>query len=71
MICVLCLQAQAPQEDDFHVDQNIPPDFSQQDSSASSAFPAREAAAGFKGAFKKVANGIAGDTPNLMCFTGM
>lgn len=34
--------------------------FTRQDSASSSAVPGKEAAAGFKGAFKKVANGIAG-----------
>lgn len=34
--------------------------FSRQDSASSSTLAGREAAAGFKGAFKKVANGIAG-----------
>ncbi len=49
-------------DDEFDVGQSIPyqhGQFPRQDS-ASSALPAREAAAGFKGALKKVANGIAG-----------
>ena len=34
--------------------------FSRQDSASSSTMPGKEAAAGFKGAFKKAANGVAG-----------
>ncbi|KAL0049997.1 hypothetical protein WJX82_002413 [Trebouxia sp. C0006] len=55
-------QVQTPMDDEFDVGQSIPyhhGQFPRQDS-ASSALPAREAAAGFKGALKKVANGIAG-----------
>lgn len=57
------MQVQTPMDDEFDVGQSIPyhhGQFPRQDS-ASSALPAREAAAGFKGALKKVANGIAGD----------
>ncbi|DBA85094.1 TPA: hypothetical protein ACH3X2_005818 [Trebouxia sp. C0005] len=55
-------QAQTPVDDEVDVGQSISyqhGQFPRQDS-ASSALPAREAAAGFKGALKKVANGIAG-----------
>ncbi len=57
------VQVQTPMDDEVDIGQSIPyqhGQFPRQDS-ASSALPAREAAAGFKGALKKVANGIAGD----------
>lgn len=57
------VQVQTPMDDDVDMGQSIPYQhghFPRQDS-ASSALPAREPAAGFKGALKKVANGIAGD----------
>ena len=57
-------------EEDFDMDQSIPDQqgggFPTHDS-ASSALPAREAPGGFKGAFKKVANGIAGTTAMYCC----
>ncbi len=56
------VQLQTPMDDEVDIGQ-VPyqhGQFPRQDS-ASSALPAREAAAGFKGALKKVANGIAGD----------
>ena len=58
------VQVQTPMDDEVDIRQSVPyqhGQFPRQDS-ASSALPAREAAAGFKGALKKVANGIAGDT---------
>ena len=59
------VQVQTSMDDEVDIRQSVPyqhGQFPRQDS-ASSALPAREAAAGFKGALKKVANGIAGDTP--------
>lgn len=45
-----------PQQQDSNSDRY----FTRQDSASSNLLPGKEAAAGFKGAFKKVANGIAG-----------
>lgn len=42
------------------VDGDQPAYLTQQDYSTSAGYPAKEATGGFKGAFKKVANGIAG-----------
>ena len=56
------LQAQVSADDDADLDDpsiDHARNFSRQ-SSASGVFPVKEAAAGFKGAFRKVANGIAG-----------
>lgn len=56
------VQVQTPMDDEVDIGQSAlyqHGQFPRQDS-ASSALPAREAAAGFKGALKKVANGIAG-----------
>ena len=56
------LQAQVSLDDESSVNGHMPDhtrSYSRQ-GSGSSAFPVKEAASGFKGAFKKVANGIAG-----------
>ena len=62
------VQVQTPMDDEVDVGQSIP--YQHRQDSASSALPAREAAAGFKGALKKVANGIAGD-PSLTISVNM
>ena len=70
MKVITALQAQASMEEDFDMDQSIPDQqgggFPSHDS-ASSALPAREAPGGFRGAFKKVANGIAGTAAMYCC----
>ena len=56
-------QASLDEDPDYYQQQataNSNRHFSRQDSASSAAVPGKEAAAGFKGAFKKVANGIAG-----------
>ena len=64
------VQAQAPLDDEPGANGHMPDQarsYSRQ-SSGSSAFPMKEAAAGFKGAFKKMANGIAGTVnAELIC----
>lgn len=61
--CHVQAQASLDEEPDVYQQQptaNSNRHFTRQDSASSSAVPGKEAAAGFKGAFKKVANGIAG-----------
>ena len=59
------LQAQTSLDDEVDVYPEQPTAsndrrFSRQDSASSSTMAGKDAAAGFKGAFKKVANGLAG-----------
>lgn len=56
-------QASLDEEPDYFQQQataNSNRHFTRQDLASSAAVPGKDAAAGFKGAFKKVANGIAG-----------
>lgn len=53
------LECQVPSSLD-EVDGDQPAYLTQQDYSTSAGYPVKEATGGFKGAFKKVANGIAG-----------